>query len=174
MKSRVHVEIAAETRTELIKKLNSCLANTLDLAFQAKTAHWNVKGRDFIGLHELFDRIHKHLRNQGDTLAERAVALGGYAEGTARQVAAGSVIAEYDLEAREGLEHVKALADRLGEHAVLLRQVRSYADQPDVDPVTENMIAEVIHEVEQDTWFLEAHLEEEAREAAAEPREKAA
>ena len=94
MKSRVHVEIAAETRTELIKKLNSCLANTLDLAFQAKTAHWNVKGRDFIGLHELFDRIHKHLRNQADTLAERVLAAGGNPQGTPPPVAAGSLIAQ--------------------------------------------------------------------------------
>ena len=37
----------------------SCTTNVVDLQFQAKQAHWNVKGPSFIGLHKLFDKIDK-------------------------------------------------------------------------------------------------------------------
>jgi DNA-binding ferritin-like protein len=37
--------------------LNRNLASAIDLERQAKQAHWNVKGPNFIALHELFDKV---------------------------------------------------------------------------------------------------------------------
>src|SRR5688572_11786812 len=37
--------------------LNARLADAIDLALQAKQAHWNGKGPQFIALHELFDQV---------------------------------------------------------------------------------------------------------------------
>ena len=37
--------------------LNEHLADAIDLQLQAKQAHWNIKGPNFVGLHELFDRV---------------------------------------------------------------------------------------------------------------------
>lgn len=44
-------------RTQISGLLQGHLSNSLDLMTQAKQAHWNVKGPDFISLHELFDKI---------------------------------------------------------------------------------------------------------------------
>jgi starvation-inducible DNA-binding protein len=41
----------------MIDLLNQHLADVLDPGLQAKQAHWNVKGPNFIGLHELFDKV---------------------------------------------------------------------------------------------------------------------
>jgi starvation-inducible DNA-binding protein len=68
----------------------------LDLSTQTKQAHWNVKGPNFKGLHELFDEIHGHVDEAVDQIAERLVALGGIAEGTARVVAERSTLASAD------------------------------------------------------------------------------
>jgi starvation-inducible DNA-binding protein len=38
-------------------KTSARLADAIDLGTQVKHAHWNVKGTNFIALHELFDKI---------------------------------------------------------------------------------------------------------------------
>lgn len=163
--------LPAPQRDQVVNVLNACLANTIDLHWQTKTAHWNVQGPAFHALHLLFDEIAKRLRKHADRLAERAAALGGVAEGTIRVAARRSVIAEYDLDARDGLEHVRLLAQRLGVHAISLRGALSRLgrDGAAIDPVTDNLLIEIIAEVEQDLWFLESHLRggaEERRESA--------
>src|SRR5208337_2236417 len=81
-------DISKKRRVELNELLNQRLADAVDLQSQMKQAHWNVKGPNFIGLHELFDQIDEAVESYVDLIAERVVQLGGVAEGTAR-VAAG-------------------------------------------------------------------------------------
>ena len=70
-----HIDIPQEARTRLVRMLNDHLADVSDLRSQTKQAHWNVKGKDFFQLHELFDEIAEELDGFADELAERATAL---------------------------------------------------------------------------------------------------
>ena len=51
------IDLPAEKREALVAMLNQSLADIFDLFSQTKQAHWNVKGKDFYQLHELFDEI---------------------------------------------------------------------------------------------------------------------
>ena len=73
-------------RKTSISELNGRLADAIALALAAKQAHWNVKGRNFIAVHELFDTVHTNLREQIDIFAERVQQLDGVAVGTAEKV----------------------------------------------------------------------------------------
>src|SRR5271165_7559220 len=88
-------DLAKATRVKVVELLNARLADSIDLQTQIKHAHWNVKGPNFIALHELFDKINEQVEEYVDEIAERAVQLGGVAEGTARVVARRSSLAEY-------------------------------------------------------------------------------
>jgi starvation-inducible DNA-binding protein len=44
-------ELPAHTRAEVIGIRNARLADSIDLMYQAKQAHWPVKGTSFIALH---------------------------------------------------------------------------------------------------------------------------
>ena len=46
-------DLPANTRTKVIELLNARLADAIELGAQTKHAHWNVKGPNFIALHEL-------------------------------------------------------------------------------------------------------------------------
>src|SRR6185503_4900243 len=107
------IDIAEDTRGKLIELLNARLADTFDLYSQLKQAHWNVKGSDFIQLHELFDAVAESVLEYVDTIAERATTLGGLALGTARMAASGSSLDEYPLDATSGTDAVEVVADRL-------------------------------------------------------------
>ena len=77
-------DIARDRRADLNALLNRRLADAVDLQLQLKQAHWNVKGPNFIGLHELFDKVAEAVESYVDLIAERIVQLGGVAEGTVR------------------------------------------------------------------------------------------
>ncbi len=51
------IDLPVAKREPVIKNLNQHLATLIDLKLQAKQAHWNVKGPQFIALHELFDKV---------------------------------------------------------------------------------------------------------------------
>jgi starvation-inducible DNA-binding protein len=157
MKFPSHISLSHETREELIELLNTCLANAIDLHWQVKQAHWNVRGKHFISRHELFDTVADHVRKHADEFAERAGALGGYAEGTIRLAARNSELDEYDLSAVSGEEHVRAVLVRICNYAASIRQGIHRCDNLE-DPVSADLLTRILGETEQDLWFLESHL----------------
>src|SRR5207342_2674600 len=103
-------DLSEATRAKVVELLNARLADCIDLQTQTKQAHWNVKGPNFIALHELFDKVNEDVEDYVDEIAERAVQLGGTAEGTARMAAKRSSLSEYPAKAMDGRSHVDALS----------------------------------------------------------------
>src|SRR5215475_4138888 len=118
---RTKNDLSEEIRAKAVELLNARLADYKDLQTQIKQAHWNVKGPNFISLHLLFDKINDDVEDYVDEIAERAVQLGGVAEGTARMVATRSSLAEYP-KAAEGRSHVEALSSALAAFGAAARK----------------------------------------------------
>jgi starvation-inducible DNA-binding protein len=156
-KFETSINISPENRQKLVALLNKRLAASIDLYSQTKFAHWNVKGKDFYQLHLLFDEIAEVVENGVDQLAERITALGGQANGTIRQAAAASEIEEYDINAREGMDHVRVLAERLSAVANSARDGVDEAEELE-DKVTADLLTEIVGELDKHLYFLEAHL----------------
>jgi starvation-inducible DNA-binding protein len=152
------IDIPEEQRKALVELLNARLADTFDLYSQVKQAHWNVKGTDFIQLHELFDSLAGDLLGHIDDLAERVTTLGGTALGTARMAAATSKLPEYPDDVADGNKHVGLLADRYGVYANLIRESADEADGLG-DMGTNDLLIEVSRQADKHLWFLEAHLQ---------------
>lgn len=115
-------DLPASVRTPVVTLLNSRLADAIDLGTQAKQAHWNVKGPNFIALHELFDQIAEHIEDHVDTLAERITALGGTANGTIAAVSRTSSLAPYPTDITEGVQHVDALSSAVANFGAKVRK----------------------------------------------------
>jgi starvation-inducible DNA-binding protein len=151
--------LPAADRAEIVQALLARLADGLDLHSQIKVAHWNIKGPRFAALHPLFETFAVSLAVHNDTIAERAVTLGGVAVGTARQVAALSRLPEYPAGVSRDLEHVKLLAARFETYLDGMRESRHLADERG-DEDSHDILAAVITEFEKHAWFLLASLEE--------------
>src|SRR6201987_1021876 len=123
-------DLPVNTRTRVIELLNARLADAIDLGTQSKYAHWNVKGPNFIALHELFDKVAESVEDQIDTIAERVTALGGRAHGTIPTVARNSTLKPYPEDIAEGLAHVDALSAALAGYAAKGRAGIQAADRP--------------------------------------------
>jgi starvation-inducible DNA-binding protein len=151
-------DLPQQVRLSAIGLLNQQLADALDLDLQAKQAHWNVKGPNFIALHELFDEVEEELEEFADDIAERAVVLGGTAYGTVRVAAGKSRLPEYPLDIRSGREHVAALSSALAKFAASARAaIDSASTLGDAD--TADLFTEVSRGVDKLLWKVEAHAQ---------------
>jgi starvation-inducible DNA-binding protein len=128
----------------------------LDLGLQAKQAHWNVKGPNFVGLHELFDKVAEDLEEFADDIAERAVQLGGTAMGTTQVVAKRSKLDEYPLNISSGKEHIAALSNALAKFGATARAaIKSSAKSGDAD--SSDLFTDLSRDVDRLLWLVEAH-----------------
>jgi len=153
-------DLSEAVRGKAITLLNARLADAIDLQTQTKQAHWNVKGPNFIALHELFDKINEDVEDYVDDIAERAVQLGGVAEGTARTVAKRSSLSEYPANTAEGRNHVEALSSALAAFGKTARKAIGEANEfGDLD--TADLFTEISRGVDKWLWFVEAHLQAE-------------
>jgi starvation-inducible DNA-binding protein len=151
-------DLSEATREKMTTLLNAQLADAIHLMLQAKQAHWNVKGPYFRPLHELFDELHGESVGWVDDLAERAVQLGGVAEGTLAAVTERTRLTGYRLDLVEGRGHVDALSDALANFGASTRKAIDAADTAG-DADTADLFTEISRSVDKMLWFLEAHLQ---------------
>lgn len=153
---RTKNDIAQDKREKLIAILNRRLADASDLKSQAKQAHWNVKGPQFIALHELFDEVAAKVDTHVDDIAERITELGGTAMGTVRLAAQNSSLSEYPHEIYDGPAHVDALSTALSDFGKKVRaDIDTTGDLGDMD--TADLFTEISRSIDKLLWFVEAH-----------------
>lgn len=157
-------DLAAATRKKIVELCNARLADAIDLQTQCKYAHWNVRGPNFIALHEMFDDVNEDVEEYVDLIAERAVQLGGAADGTMRMAAGRSSLAEYATTGSAGPEHVEALSSALAVFGTLVRRaIDTSTELGDAD--TADIFTEVSRGVDKWLWMVEAHLGEKQGKA---------
>lgn len=143
-------------RERVSELLNARLADAVDLHYQVKQAHWNVKGPHFAPLHELFDRIAEDVSEYADLLAERAVQLGAQAMGTARVASSRSSLKEYPLEITRSADHIRALSEALAGFGTAIRAAIASCDELG-DADASDICTEISRGIDKWLWMVEAH-----------------
>lgn len=145
-------------RKTAISELNARLADGLALGLAIKQAHWNVKGVNFIAVHELFDTVHARLLEHLDIFAERVQVLDGVAEGTAEVVAKESSLKPYPTDLVKSADHIREICARMRDHGEKLRAAIDTTDEAG-DADTADIFTAASRTADKDLWFLESHLE---------------
>ncbi len=141
----------------LIELLNARLADGIDLLYQAKQAHWNVTGREFYALHQLFEDISDELRKHVDDIAERVAQLGGQAEGTIKMVAERTSLPEYPRQvAGGGPAHLEVLSKALEAAGSSMREAIDQATSLG-DQVTADIFVGATRAIDKLHWMVGAH-----------------
>ncbi len=153
--------LSANAKSVAIDLLNARLADAIDLALLTKQAHWNLKGPEFIAIHEMIDTFRTDVDGHVDTMAERVVQLGGTALGTTQVVAKTTTLAPYPTNIYKIGDHLHALIERYGQVANATRKAIDQADDAG-DKDTADIFTEVSRALDKALWFLEAHTQEGA------------
>ena len=149
-------DLSSKVRSKVVGILGDRLADATDVMLASKQAHWNVKGRTFFQLHELFDKINESAEEWVDLIAERIVQLGGTADGTVQATAKRTSMAPYPLEITRGEDHVEAMSNALASFG---KKVRAAIDKTGRagDADTADIFTEISRDVDKYLWFVEAH-----------------
>ncbi len=144
--------------------LQSRLHALNDLQLTLKHAHWNVVGRDFIGVHEMLDPQIELVRAMVDETAERMATLGLSPNGLPGALVATRSWDDYSIGRAHTSAHLAALdtvyTGFLSSHRKTLTEVG------ELDPITEDMIISQCAQLELFQWFMRAHLEDDAGDLA--------
>lgn len=145
-----------------------------DLQLTLKHAHWNVVGRDFIGVHEMLDPQIELVRAMIDETAERIATLGISPNGLAGALVRERSWDDYDIGRASTTEHLAALD--VVYDGVISSHRDAISATGELDPITEDMLIGQSAKLELFQWFMRAHLENNAGALSHEnaPTEKAA
>src|ERR1700723_2659034 len=158
---KTKIDLSEKVRRNVIVILNDRLAYAIDLQSQIKQAHWNVKGPNFIALHELFDKLSDVVLEQIDEIAERVTSLGGTAEGTVAVAAKRSKLKNYPLSITAGKDHLFYLSTRMTVYDKAVSEAITDTDELG-DADTADLFPGISRDIDKDLWVIEAHLQEKA------------
>lgn len=149
-------DLDSNTKASVGALLNARLVDAIDLALATKQAHWNLRGRQFIAVHEMLDDFRTEIDAHVDTLAERVVQLGGTALGTAEAVVRDSELRTYPSDLVLVEDHIFALTERYGHLANSTRAAIESANELG-DNNTADIFTAFSRSLDKALWFLEAH-----------------
>jgi starvation-inducible DNA-binding protein len=152
------IDLKSNTKSAMVDLLNARLAEAIDLALITKQAHWNLKGPQFIAVHEMLDLFRAAVDQHVDIIAERVAQLDGIALGTIQTVAKATALPAYPTDIRKVEDHLKALVERF---AALSKSTREAIDAADDagDADTADIFTAYSRALDKNLWFLKSHLE---------------
>jgi starvation-inducible DNA-binding protein len=128
------------------------------LAVNGKQAHWNVRGANFIAIHELLDTIVENAQNGADTAAERIVALGLPVDARVSTVAAKAQATAVAAGFSPWTDTVRAVIADMDRVIVDVKAAIEGLDE--IDLTSQDLAISIMHALEKDRWFLFAHVAE--------------
>ncbi|KZN68639.1 hypothetical protein N473_00185 [Pseudoalteromonas luteoviolacea CPMOR-1] len=141
---------------QLVAALNVLLSSYQIQYMNARSFHWNIKGREFFELHVKFEEIYNQLLLKVDELAERILTI----EGMPLHAFSDYLNASEIAEAKDIQNGPEAVATLLAGFTQLIKSQRTIlAQAADAeDEGTASLMGDYITEQEKLVWMLKAYL----------------
>jgi len=156
MKTLDYSQLEAKTAKNVAEELQTLLADFQVFYTNMRGFHWNVKGRGFYQLHELFEKMYDDAAEKIDEIAERILMLGEVPAHNFSHYLKASQIKESGV-VNDPDEIVKLILESL---KILISQERKVLDlaAEGSDEVTVAMISDFLTEQEKSVWMLTSYL----------------
>lgn len=156
----INIGISEKDRKVVCKGLGKLLADSYLLYLKTQNYHWNVTGKMFRALHELFEEQYLEQAKAIDVIAERIRALGEFAPGSFASFSRMTSIKEENaIPTDEQMIHNLVQ----GNEAVVTtaREIVALADECE-DDVTSDLMIERMQVHEKNAWMLRSMITHQA------------
>ena len=142
---------------KIIAILQDRLSQEQEAALLLKHAHWNMKGTNFIAVHEMLDPEVDSCLEQADETAERIAQLGGWSDGRADAIVGNRSWERFDVEGSQDTSvYLKALITYY--EGFIKNDRKAIAELDSLDVISSNIIQDHVQSLEKFLWFMRAHL----------------
>jgi starvation-inducible DNA-binding protein len=151
-KTSANAEVAAGVAQFLTPVVHELVA----LAVNGKQAHWHVRGKNFIEVHEFLDTVVAHAQDSADLAAERVIALGLPIDARLATVAKESGA----VNPKAGFKQADdTIADVIAQVDLATEKVdAAITGLAELDPASQDVAISIRQVLDKDRWFLSAHL----------------
>ncbi len=141
---------------EVIKSLESVLANSYVLSIKTQNYHWNVTGPNFKTLHLLFEEQYNELAIAIDEIAERIRMLGSKVDASFQAFAKLSQIKD----GSNNLDSAMMIEDLAKSHHVIIKILKDGIQiaQKNDDEATADLFITRLEAHDKAAWMLEASI----------------
>ncbi len=140
---------AAQFLTPVVLDLEALVVN-------GKQAHWHVRGRNFIGVHELLDEVVEHAQEFADLAAERVIALGLPVDARLATVAKNTTLPAMPDGFQQSDDTIAQVVAMLDAALVTVRAAVKGLDEVDLN--SQDVAIEIERGLTKDRWLLQAHI----------------
>lgn len=135
-------------------ELQDTLVELIELAAQAKQAHWNLRGGRFRSVHLHLDELTAEVREGADTIAERAVAIGYHPDGRTSTVVRAEPLPKFPPGEVSVVEVLELICDRL---EIVSNRVRDRIDDlAELDLVSQDMLIKLLAGLDKHRWMFDS------------------
>lgn len=147
----------AETKKDIVKRLNITLADLYVIYTKARNYHWNVKGISFYSFHNFFQKIYEQLNEFVDDVAERIATLGERPASTLKEFLELARVKEDTSQVSDPKAQIKNL---LQDYETLINNIRKDISAiGEKDPATGDLLTDMLRELEKTAWMIRASSE---------------
>jgi starvation-inducible DNA-binding protein len=150
-----NIGIESDSRQAVVEILNITLADEVVLKTKTRCARWNVRGADFVDLHNLFGNEYIQLNHISDEIAERSRMLGGYTIGSMEEFLAHARLGEQPGQ-------IPDMLSLLASHEAFIRFLRVDArncGEEYEDEGTSELLVRTMKLHEKMAWILRSSIE---------------
>lgn len=153
----IDMALKIENKDKIIEILNQVLADEVLLYQKLRNYHWNVKGPNFLSLHELMEKDYDAIAEIADKVAERVAGYGGEAIGNMAEILEAARLEETpETPDAEGMISELVLDNETMAHNLKLdlEMCAEYGD-----PGAEDLLTGIMQDHIDMAWMLRSFLE---------------
>ena len=153
MTAKMDTGLKKADRADIAVELKKVLADSFALYLKTHGYHWNVRGPQFFGLHNMLEQQYREQWAALDEIAERIRALGEFAPMTF-----GNLTSIKDGDPEKGSDAM--LTELMGDHETLIATCRGAIETADQagDEATADLLTQRLAAHEKAAWMLRSTL----------------
>ena len=146
-------DLSKEQTQAITEAVNPLIADAFTLYVKLKNFHWHLSGSHFRDFHLLFDEQADRVLASTDLMAERVRRVGGTTIRSISHISQLQTIPDDNDEFVPPGEMIRRLME---DHKTIAREQRNAIQICDQnrDPVTSNVLQEILDDTERRKWFL--------------------